>query len=202
MNYASGLVAQEHQLNVTINERDLSCGAFNDNEIDLVDALNFFVRHPPTPVPRPALLPAKAKKAEKDAWQRAQRRAAEAEKGAIAHDVSRINGEARAKNWGTFTGKYSWSSLPRSWVPVAELKSFLLDTVQEATDRAFVASFPFDDLAEALRRQWNEHVLKAKQDDARAFEERKRKFDTLYVDQDRVEEQRPWKKARKDDDAL
>lgn len=202
MDYASGIVAREHRLNATINGRSLNCDALQDKEVDLVGALYFFVRHPPTPVPRPAPLPAKAKKAEKNTWEHEQRRAVDADKSAITSEVVRINGEARGRNWGIDARKYTYSGLPKSWVPVAELKSFLLDTVQEETDRAFIASFPFDELAQVLGRQWNEHVFKTKQDDARAFEERKRKFDALVVDQDRVEEQRPWKKARQDDATL
>jgi hypothetical protein len=186
--YADGLVPRLHRIDMMFDDKRLICSAQGATKIDLMSIVVFFVRHPPTPVSRPDPLPTgKKTKAAKQEWELALFHAQVIERYEIQKEVDRIVKEADL-HYGE-----------KNFVPVAELKSFLLDVLQEPTDRAYVESFSFADLAEGVARQWNERVNVVKNQEMAAFEDRKRRFDALFVDQDKVKEQRPWKRARKDD---
>jgi len=197
------LVGRVHTIDACFGTRRLRAGARGDKELELAQVVSFFVTWPPVPVLRPpGPFRPRGDDEEADAedlaqWKRAHHLADLEEWDEVTKERARIVAVAKDQDWGTCAAT-TWSDLPARWVPVAELKSFLLGTVRATRDLNEIKEFPFDELAKCVGRHWNEHVNAAKQLMMRQYEVRKRKFDALLVDQDNIEEERPWKRARKD----
>jgi hypothetical protein len=129
------------------------------DQLSLWRVVKYFVQHGPAPPP----FGVKVTRNAQVTWMNARSRAIDAE-------ARRVHALAGVE-----------------YMPVAELRSFLLEAVLDPVDRARIGAFDFDALGKAVARQWNAHI-----------ESHKRSFDALLVSDADVAKQRPWKRARLD----
>lgn len=189
----SELVSVVHRIDAVFDGKRFECSVRGHQEITLVPVVGFFVRHVPDPLPLPP--PATGDEYTREEFENILR----LERVAIRKEIVRVVKKALASKWGAFSGA-EWTALSSPWVPIAELRAFLLDTVREKRDLDYIRSFPFDTLADAARQSWNAHVEKEKQVVSMMLESRKRRLDTLLVDAKQVDKERPWKRQRKADE--